>query len=477
MDDFATLYRAMASRDIRFDGRFVVAVTSTGVYCRPSCPSRTPLARNVRFFPLPGTAEAAGFRACRRCRPDAAPASPEWRVRGDLVARALRLIAGGAVDRDGVAGLARRLSVSERHLHRQLHAEVGAGPQALAVTRRAQVARMLVESSAMPMADVAFAAGYASVRQFNAGMRGAYGCAPGDLRRGAPAGTGGELTLRLRYREPLPVASLLRWLADRAVPGVERVTDDRYGRTLRLPRGHAALGVEFAPHRPGEVVVRLRLADVRDLAPAVERCREILDLDADPATIAADLCADPALAPLVARTPGLRVPGCADGFEVAARAILGRRTPLAGARTLAGRLTERYGERAGDGWLFPTPEALAGADLSDAGLTGRRAETLRAVAAAVADGALVLDRGVDRAATTAALRAIPGVGAWTAGYVAMHALGDPDAYLPPDAGTRLGGDPGRWRPWRSYAAMYLHEPDGAPDGRGRSRRGRGAPAH
>lgn len=461
VDDFETLYRAMASRDARFDGRFVVAVTSTGVYCRPSCPSRTPLARNVRFFPVAGAAEAAGFRACRRCRPDAAPAAPEWRVRGDLVARALRLIADGAVDRDGVAGLARRLAVSERHLHRQLLAEVGAGPQALAVTRRAQVARMLVESSAMPMADVAFAAGYASVRQFNEGMRVAYGCAPRELRRGSAPGSGGALTLRLRYREPLPAGALLAWLAQRAVPGVESVTAGRYERTLRLPRGHATAGVEFEPGRPGEALVRLRLADVRDLAAAVGRCREILDLDADPATIAADLSADPILAPLVARVPGLRVPGCADGVEVAVRAVLGRHAP----GTLA-RLVERHGDRVGDRRLFPAPEALARADLGAAGLTGRRADTVRAIATAVADGALVLDRGADRAGTLAALRAIPGVGPSTVAHVAAHALGDPDVF-PADpllrkAIDRLGGDPDRWRPWRSYAAMYLRTVDGGP---------------
>ncbi|GAA3515021.1 AlkA N-terminal domain-containing protein [Actinocatenispora rupis] len=454
VDDFETLYRAMASRDVRFDGRFVVAVTSTGVYCRPSCPSRTPLARNVRFFALSGAAEAAGFRACRRCRPDAAPASPEWRVRGDLVARALRLIADGAVDRDGVAGLARRLSVSERHLHRQLLAEVGAGPQALAVTRRAQVARMLVESSALPMSDVAFAAGYASVRQFNAGMRVAYGCAPSALRRRPADGAGGALTLRLRYREPLPTGPLLAWLAERAVPGVESVRAGRYERTLRLPRGHALVGIGFEPDRPGEALVRLSLADVRDLAAAVERCREILDLDADPATIAADLSADPVLAPLVARAPGLRVPGCADGVEGAARAVL-RRHPHA-----LVRLVERYGERFGDRRLFPTPDALARADLGAVGLTGPRADTLRAVAAAVADGALVLDRTADRADTLATLRAIPGIGPSRLAYVARHALGDPDVF-PPDpllrkAVRRLGADPDRWRPWRSYAAGYVH---------------------
>jgi AraC family transcriptional regulator of adaptative response / DNA-3-methyladenine glycosylase II len=245
--DFEMSYRVMASRDQRFDGRFVVAVTSTGVYCRPVCPSRTPRRENVRFFRLAAAAEAAGFRACRRCRPDLGPSSPEWNVRGDLAARALRLIAGGAVDQEGVTGLSRRLAVSER-LHRQLVAEVGVGPQMLAISRRAQVARLLVESSALPLAEVAFAAGYSSVRQFNDGMRAAVGCPPSELRRGGPAGsrTGdGQLVLRLQYRPPLPSRPLLDWLATRALPGVEAVEDRRYHRTLRLPHGAGHAVVEF----------------------------------------------------------------------------------------------------------------------------------------------------------------------------------------------------------------------------------------
>jgi AraC family transcriptional regulator of adaptative response / DNA-3-methyladenine glycosylase II len=479
--DFETSYRAMSSRDVRFDGRFVVAVTSTSVYCRPSCPSRTPRRENVRFFRVAAAAEAAGFRACRRCRPDAGPDSSEWNVRGDLVARALRLIADGAVDQDGVTGLARRLVVSERHLHRQLVAEVGAGPQLLAINRRARVARLLVESGTLPLAEVAFAAGYSSVRQFNDGMRTAFGCPPSELRRGTPvdpAEGAGHLVLRLRYRTPLPSGPLLDWLGARALPGVELVDGNRYHRTMRLPRGAGYATVEFGhvpeKARHGEATVRLALADLRDVTAAVQRCREIFDLDADPATITDELVVDPLIGPLVRARPGLRVPGCADGFELAVRAVLGRRASLAAARMSGGRLVARFGEAIETPdrrltHLFPTPRVLVDADLAAAGLTGWRAATLRALARAVDTEDLVLDRGADREECVAALLALPGIGPWTAGYVAMRALGDPDVFLPNDHGLRaaarhlgmtsesrgLAAHSQRWSPWRSYAAMHL----------------------
>ncbi|WP_173084161.1 AlkA N-terminal domain-containing protein [Phytohabitans rumicis] len=420
----------MSSRDPRFDGRFVVAVTSTGVYCRPSCPSRTPRPENTRFFRLPAGAETAGFRACRRCRPDVAPSSPEWNVRGDLTARALRLISGGTVDQEGVTGLARRLAVSERHLHRQLVAEVGVGPQALAISRRAQLARMLVESSALPLAEVAFAAGYSSVRQFNDGVRAAFGCPPGELRRRRPAEASGDgrLTLRLAYRPPLAVEPLLAWLAAHALPGVEAVTDGQYHRTLRLPHGPGRVAVSFDRVRrsvsPGFATVGLALTDVRDVAAAVQRCRDIFDLDADPALIEEDLLPDPVLGPLMRARPGLRVPGCADGFELAVTAVLGRR---------AGRLADI------------TPEALLDADVP---------VTVRALAQAVVDKGLTLDRGADRDEAVAVLRAIPGIGPQTAGYIAMRALADPDVFPLRDAKLRATARR-HWRPWRSYAAMHL----------------------
>ncbi|TDC26506.1 DNA-3-methyladenine glycosylase 2 family protein [Streptomyces sp. 8K308] len=456
----------MASRDARFDGNFYVAVATTGVYCRPVCGSRTPKPENVRFFRVPAAAEAAGFRACRRCRPDAAPSSRDWNVRGDLVARALRLIAGGAVDEVGVAGVARRLAVSERHLHRQLVAEVGAGPLALAVNRRSQVARLLIESSALPMADVAFAAGYSSIRQFNDGMRAAFGCAPSQLRtvRGqpGPARPAGPLVLRLRYRPPLAAASLLAWLRARAVPGIERADHARYRRTLRLPRGTGWSELDLRAPRQ-HVTLRLWLEDLRDVTAAVRRCRDLLDLDADPAAIAQVLGADPLIGPLVLATPGVRVLGCVDGFELAVRALTEQHAPPPEARQLCRRLVQRYGETvaAPDGEpaaLFPTAPALTDAVLGGPALTA----AIRGLARAVAHGDISLDRDADRDETTARLAALPGVSPWTAQRVRRHALGDPDAFSFEDPALRGAAPPtaleeraGRWRPWRSYAVTHL----------------------
>ena len=470
MLDFEICYRAMASRDPRFDGRFVVAVSSTGVYCRPVCPSRTPKRANTRFFQIPAAAEAAGFRACRRCRPDCAPESPDWNVRGDLVARAVRMITSGAVDDVGVAGLARRLAVSERHLYRQMVAEVGVGPQKLALSRRAHLARLLVESRALSLSDVAFAAGSSSVRQFNREMRTSFGKAPRELRAAAaPTGDSGPLVLRLRYRPPLPARPLLAWFGARALRGVESVDGGEYCRSVRLPRAAGRIGLRIeADH----VMLRLHLGDLRDVTAAVRRCRELLDLDADPDAVADDLGDDPLLGPLLAARPGLRVPGCADGFELAVRAVLGQQVSVAAARTFGGRLVHRFGEPlpVPDGdltHLFPEPEALADADLQSIGLTKARAATLRALALGAAEGRLRLDRHADREEAIARLREVRGIGPWTAGYVAMRALGDPDAFPASDLGLReavelLGMAPARldnvaqrWRPWRSYAAMHL----------------------
>jgi AraC family transcriptional regulator of adaptative response / DNA-3-methyladenine glycosylase II len=463
LEDFDRCYRAVQSRDRRFDGRFITAVTSTGIYCRPSCPAQTPKPRNVRFYRVAAAAQAAGFRACRRCRPDAVPGSPEWDVRGDLAARALRLIADGAVDETGVGGVAGRLAVSERHLHRILVDEVGAGPLALARTRRAQTARLLVESTALPVSDVAFAAGFGSIRQFNDAFRQAFGCAPSQVRGGAEARDGdGAITLRLRHRTPYHVPSVLRWFAARTVAGIDAVDGDTYRRTLRLPRCGAL--AELTPH--GDVIrLRLTLTDLRDLAAAVQRCRRLFDADADPDAVDAVLGADPALAPLVAARPGIRVPGAADGFELAVRAILGQQVSVAAARTLAGRLVALLGEPHTEGWrLFPTPAAVADSDLAGVGLTRARAATVRALAAAVAGG-LTLDAGADRAETEAALLALPGIGPWTASYVVMRALGDPNALPLGDLVLRrnaaaLGIDDlatraTAWQPWRAYAAMHL----------------------
>ena len=482
-EDFETYYRAVTSRDSRFDGRFFTGVTSTGIYCRPICPARTPKPENVRFFRVAAAAEAAGFRTCRRCRPDRVPGSPEWNVRADLAARALRLIADGACDTDdGVAGLASHLAVSERHLHRTLVAELGVGPLTLARSRRAQTARLLLEATALPVSDVAFASGYSSIRQFNDSVREAFGATPTELRaragnpvEGTAVDGDGALTLRLGYREPFDAENLFGWLGARTVPGVDEFHDGVYRRALRLPHGTGV--VELSDHpQASSIHVRLTVEDLRDVAVAVRRCRDLLDLDADPGQVNAVLGADPALAPLVAVRPGLRVPGCVDGFEIAIRAVLGQQISVAAARTLAGRLVERFGDHNLPLSPFPAAEVLAElgqVDMHDhdhnLGITGKRIETIRALAAAVADGELTLDRGVDRTETRAALLAIPGVGPWTADYVALRAFGDPDAFPVgdlvlrrqaaaiglPDKESPLTEYAERWRPWRSYATLHL----------------------
>jgi AraC family transcriptional regulator of adaptative response / DNA-3-methyladenine glycosylase II len=469
--DEETHYRAVQSRDERFDGWFVTAVTSTGIYCRPSCPAMTPHRENVRFYPSAAAAQTAGFRACKRCRPDATPGSPEWDLRADLVGRAMRLIGDGVVDREGVAGLASRLGYSERHLHRQLVAEVGAGPVAVARAQRAQTARVLLETTALPITEVAFAAGFASVRQFNDTVRAVFAVTPTQLRRsrrGPDERVAGAIVLRLPYRAPIEEGALLRFLGARAVPGIEEWADGVYTRSLNLPRGP---GIAALSAGPGYVRCELRLTDLRDLAAAVQRSRRLLDLDADPTAVQAALGADPLLGPLVRKAPGLRVPGHVDGAEMAIRAVLGQQVSVRAATTLSARLAAKYGPElaAPHGTitrLFPTPAALREAQL---GMPAARIRALRAVAAALDDGVVDLHPGVDREVTERQLLALPGIGPWTASYVALRALRDPDVFLPTDVGVRhalgrLGvpSDPvsaaGRaeqWRPWRSYALLQL----------------------
>jgi AraC family transcriptional regulator of adaptative response / DNA-3-methyladenine glycosylase II len=462
-DDHERCYRAVASRDARFDGQFVTAVSTTGIYCRPSCPAQTPKRENVTFYPCAAAAVAAGFRACKRCRPEAAPGSREWDTRGDLAARALRAIAGGAVDGDhadgGVPELARSLHVSERHLHRVLIAEVGAGPLALARTRRAQTARLLLDATDLPISTVAFSAGFASIRQFNDTMRQHFAMTPREIRqRRSPqlAGTG-SLTLRLGHRAPYAVDAMLGWLRLHLVAGIEDLDGATYRRVL--PSG-SVVSMQLAPE---SVALTTRVDDVRTLPDTVARCRRMLDADADPAAVDATLSEDARLAPLVAARPGVRVPGAADGFEVLVRTVLAQQVSVASAHTFARRLVEAYGKPldAPEGSLttrFPTAEVLAEATYDGIGLTGSRIATLRAAAATHAVGDLQLDPSADREETRARLLDLPGVGPWTADYVAMRTLGDPDAFPATDLVLRrMTTDlhPDRWRPWRSYAAMHL----------------------
>jgi AraC family transcriptional regulator of adaptative response / DNA-3-methyladenine glycosylase II len=476
--DFDQCYRAVEAKDARFDGWFFTAVRTTGIYCRPSCPARTPYPRNVEFFPTAAAAQRAGYRACKRCRPDASPGSPEWDPRGDVVARAMRLVADGVVDREGVAGLARHLAYSERQLHRLLVAELGAGPLALARAQRAQTARVLIETTDLRFTDVAFAAGFASIRQFNDTIREVFATTPSAMRtRGTTASEPGSITVRLAARRPFAGAAVLEFLRPRAVQGVETVDESgAYVRSLSLPHGSGVL--ELRPN-DGGVVGTFRLDDLRDLTAAVARARRLFDLDADPVAVDAALRRDPLLRPLVRRRPGLRVTGHPDGFELLVRALVGQQVSVAGARTILGRLAARYGKPldAPAGAVthrFPEPATVAAIDPAELPMPRRRAAALVGVATAVADGRVVVDPGADRDELRAQLLALPGIGPWTVEYVMMRAVGDPDAFLAGDLGVRraleahgLDGRPAAaaaraaaWSPWRAYANAHLWASEG-----------------
>jgi len=491
IEDPDRCYQAAQSKDARFDGQFFCAVTSTGIYCRPSCPARTPKRENMRIYATAAAAQQAGFRACLRCRPDATPGSPEWNVRADVVARAMRLTRDGVVDREGVEGLARRLGYSTRQLNRLITAEVGTGPLALARAQRSQTARVLLETTDLPVAHVAFAAGFASVRQCNDTVRQTFADTPSGLRaRAARTALGRRnkqepaaqaIRLRLPCRQPFNPASVLDFLGLRALPGVEALDGVSYTRSLRLPHGHGIVTLR-APQVQGSdgpafVEGELILSDLRDLQTAVARCRQLLDLDADPVAIWEALRGDPLLGTLVRRDPGRRVPGAADGFELAVRAVIGQQVSVPGARTVAGRLVQAAGEPlpaplGAVTHLFPTPAALVELAEHNPGAFSMPAARRRAVAAlaqAVGAGDVVIDPGADPAELRRSLVALPGIGPWTAEYVAMRALRDPDAFMPTDLGIRRGAvalglpdDPThlrdateRWRPWRSYAMAHL----------------------
>jgi AraC family transcriptional regulator of adaptative response / DNA-3-methyladenine glycosylase II len=470
MDD-EQRYQASASKDARFDGMFFIAVTSTGIYCRPSCPAMMPKRENVRFYKTAAAAQEAGFRSCKRCRPDASPGSPEWNLRADVTARAMRLIADGVVDREGVAGLAEHLGYEQRQVRRLVTSELGAGPLALARAQRAQTARVLVETTKLPMGDIAFAAGFASIRQFNATILEVFDTPPTRLRektaksnKQAPPGV---LRLRLAYRPPIDARRIFGFLAWRAIPGVEEFTDGRYRRTLTLPNGQGIFSLRHVTDA-SFIECDLELDDLRDVTAAAQRARRLLDLDADPETVSSQLNADPLIGPLARACPGRRSPGHVDGDELAIRAVLGQQVSVAAARTLGARLTAEYGKplSAPHGTLthcFPDAATIAAADPATLPMPRSRARALVTLAAALASGEVCLDPGADRDEATAALLALPGIGPWTASYVRMRALSDPDAFLPADAGVRsalrlAGGsaaDAENWRPWRSYAVHHL----------------------
>lgn len=469
--DFERCYRALASRDARFDGWFVVAVRSTGIYCRPSCPAIVPRRRNVAFLRTAAAAQRSGFRACKRCRPDASPGSPEWNSRSDVVGRAMRLIADGVIDREGVAGLATRLGYSRRQLQRHLVAELGAGPLAVARAHRAQTARLLIESTDLPLARVASAAGFGSTRQFNTTVREVFATTPRELRARAGrdrASTPGEVSLHLPARAPFAGDEVLAFLGARAVAGVEHHAAGVFRRTLRLPHGPGLVALRAAT---GGLRCHLRLADLRDLGPAIQRCRRLTDVDADGPGIAEALGGDPVVGPAVRRAPGRRVPGTVDGNELAVRAVLGQQVSVAAARRLTGALVAAVGETTGiddaDVPLhFPTAAAVRDA-AAGLGMPRSRRATVERLAAALDAGDLALDAGADARAAVDALARLRGIGPWTTGYVAMRALADPDA-LPTDdaalrraltsrgvAPDRMRAVTARWRPWRAYAVMHL----------------------
>ena len=467
-------YRALRARDARFDGRFFVAVRTTGIYCRPVCPARPAKRENVRFFTNPAAAENAGFRPCRRCRPETAPGSPAWIGTPATVARALRLIADGALDGSGVDGLAARLGVGDRHLRRLFLRHLGATPVAVARTRRAHFARRLIDETRLPMTEVAFAAGFRSLRQFNAVLRSTFGAAPTALRQGVRTSgpTAEPLALQLPVRPPFDPTPLLGFLGRRTTPGVEELVGDSYRRWLRLGDGPVCLDLQVVAGASA-VVLRLSRAVATGLMGVVQSARRFLDLDADGAAVHAHLRRDPVLASLLPGPGALRLPGTLEPFELLVKAVVGQQVSVVAARTLVGRLVARFGERASATGpithLFPTPDRLADADPAGFGLPAARGATICALARAVADGRVRIDAGAPFDATRAALLEIPGIGPWTAEYVALRGLGDPDAFPASDLGLRqaLAGA-GRplsapelarraeaWRPWRGYAAFAL----------------------
>jgi AraC family transcriptional regulator of adaptative response / DNA-3-methyladenine glycosylase II len=486
--DARALERARLSRDARFDGKFFIAVTTTGIYCRPVCPARTPKRSNVRFFGSAAAAEAAGFRPCLRCRPEAAPGTPAWLGTAAVVRRALRLINAGALDEDSVETLAGRLGIGPRHLLRLFERHVGASPTAVAQTRRLHFAVNLLKGTDMPITQIVAAAGFGSTRRFNDAFRRAYERSPRELRRLRRRGSGdarGEVVLRLAYRPPYDWVHLLGFLGTRAVAGVERVDARGYARTVACEGGHALVCVSaVAGHNALEL--RVRGAPPAALLQLASTARRVFDLAADPQRITTELARDHLVGPLVRARPGMRIPGAWEPFECAVRAVLGQQVSVAAGRTLAARLVQRAGAAVSGGeegltHLFPTPAALAATELEGLGLTRARAATLQALAQAV------LARRVDFAAApavlAAALAAIPGIGPWTAQYVLLRALGEPDALPSADlvlrrvaaagatalSGRQLDERAQHWQPWRGYAVMHLWQ---AAGGAGSARAGR-----
>jgi AraC family transcriptional regulator of adaptative response / DNA-3-methyladenine glycosylase II len=476
--DRESCYKAALSRDQRFDGRFFIGVTSTGIYCRPICPARTPKQKNMKFFACAAAAEEAGFRACRRCRPESAPGTPAWLGTSVTVARALRLISEGALDESNLDLLAERVGIGERHLRRLFNDELGVSPFAVAQTRRIHFAAKLLEETDLPIGEVAFGAGFRSIRRFNDVMKKSFGKAPSNLRQGIDRNQSqdesGKLCLKIPFRPPYDWQQVIGFLQARAIPGVEVINLDGYRRTFTIQNTAGVLEVKPARDK-NWFYLFIPPIDTRFLRVIVERVRRLFDCNADPMRISEHLRQDGTLAPVVKRFAGLRVPGAFDPFEIAVRAILGQQITVAGATTLSGRLVQTFGTQIFTGssekltHLFPTAEVLATADLSNIGLPQARAQTISALAQAVVENPMVLEGLNSLDETITALMEIKGIGNWTAQYIAMRVLGEPDAFPASDLALRQALTTGdelvsakaveqqaeTWRPWRSYAAMFL----------------------
>ncbi len=488
MDDDAC-YRALETRDHRFDGRLFVAVTTTKIYCRPFCPAPTPKRQNVRFFPTAAAAQEAGFRPCLRCRPETSPDLAFWRGSSNTVSRALTLIEAGALDNANVENLADRLGIGERQLRRLFTQHLGASPISIAQTRRILLAKQLIQDTRLPMTEVAAAAGFGSIRRFNETFQQLYRRPPKTLRRTGvpdePVGTTGAVTVKLGYRPPYDWDGILAFLRARAIPGIELVSSDRYARTIAIGDARGVLVVE--PAEKNCLKATVRLANLKALPTIIARVRRVFDLAADPVAIGAHLSQDPALAPHVAAQPGLRVPGAWDGFELAVRAILGQQITVSAATLLAGRLVAAYGEELVDPaafdqgltHVFPTPQQLAAVDLAAIGMPNARRLALSSLAAAVVSDPLIFGARRSLEEAIAQLRSLPGIGEWTAQYIAMRELREPDAFPAADIGllramrdaygvrpspAALLAHAERWRPWRAYAALHLwaSEPHKSP---------------
>jgi AraC family transcriptional regulator, regulatory protein of adaptative response / DNA-3-methyladenine glycosylase II len=479
--DWRVCSQARITRDARFDGKFFIGVRTSGVYCRSICPAPPAKEKNVLYFPTAAAAAEAGFRPCLRCRPECSPGTPAWLGTPNTVSRALRLISESGLEEGGVEALAERLGVGSRHLRRLFLQHLGATPSAVAKTRQMHFAKKLIDETNLRMSDVALASGFGCVRRFNAGIRKVYHRTPSQIRRLARqrmVQAENQYVFRLRFRPPYDWKGMLAFLAARAMPGVEAVVNGIYRRSISSNGNDGYFEVSM-DEGSSVLVVRLQFGDPRSLFFITERIRTMFDLNADWAAIVQSLRTDPVLAPYVDSGPGLRVPGCWNGFELATRAILGQQITVKGATLLAGRIVSRFGGRfsSADGLthLFPAPEVLADAKLTSIGLTGARAETIRALARAVCDGQINFESVLDSEALLNRLCEIPGIGKWTAQYVAMRALGEPDAFPSGDLGLlramalgtsrELEHRAEAWRPWRAYAAMYLWKVAGQSAGR------------